>query len=188
MLQSILGAFAERIRGDKRYFDFESSWVDVALLKRSELGDLKLDDSEWGDLAQEYESDSEDEEDDEDFEFGNEDEDAAVAPTKASTKSKKLASTGPAAAKKLRPATDILNRLRWDPNMDSGDYVIGYDDRFLGVRETGLDKWTTEQTDEEFIPQHRILFFRRKSDGVVVWDRETRKDGIYGSGAGGGCA
>lgn len=71
--------------------------------------------------------------------------------------------------------------------MDSSDYIIGYEDRFLGVRETGLDKWTTEQTDEEFIPQHRILYFRRKSDGgAVVWDREARTDGIYVSGAGKG--
>jgi hypothetical protein len=53
----------------------------------------------------------------------------------------------------------------------------------LGTREAALDRWKTEQTDEEFIPQHRILYFRRK-DGVVVWDRDTRRDEIFGSGAG----
>lgn len=191
VLQTALEGFAERIRGDEKYFDAAKSWVDVTLVKRSELGDLKLDDSEWGDcMAQDYESDSEDEEDEEPELEDDEDDEVTAARAKASAKSKKLASTnsatGPAATRKLRPATDILNRLRWDPNMDSSDYVIGYDDRFLGVREIGLDKWKTEQTDEEFIPQHRILYFRRKSDGVVMWDRETRKDGIYGSGAGSG--
>jgi uncharacterized protein (UPF0248 family) len=66
--------------------------------------------------------------------------------------------------------------------MDSGDYIVGYDDRFLGAKERALDLWKSEQTDEEFIPQHRILYFKRKSTGVVVWDRHTRKDEVFGSG------
>jgi uncharacterized protein (UPF0248 family) len=162
--------------------------VDVALMKRSELGDLKLDNSEWGDyMAQEYESDSEEDEDEEAIEPDEDNEYATLAAKKPSNRSNKSSTTtGPTSARKLRPATDILNRLRWDPNMDSSDYIIGYDDRFLGVRETGLDRWKTEQTDEEFIPQHRILYFKRKSDELVVWERETRKDAIYGSGVGTG--
>lgn len=41
-------------------------------------------------------------------------------------------------------------------------------------------------TDEEFIPQHRILYFRRASDAVRVWDRKRRLDGVFGSGVPGG--
>ena len=41
-------------------------------------------------------------------------------------------------------------------------------------------------TDEEFIPQHRILYFRRASDGVRVWDRKRRLDEIFKSGVPGG--
>ena len=41
-------------------------------------------------------------------------------------------------------------------------------------------------TDEEFIPQHRILYFRRASDGVRVWDRKRRLDVVFGSGVPGG--
>lgn len=37
-------------------------------------------------------------------------------------------------------------------------------------------------TDEEWIPQHRILYFRRESDGVRVWDRGRRLDEVFGSG------
>ncbi|KAK2767635.1 hypothetical protein FQN54_003793 [Arachnomyces sp. PD_36] len=190
VLHATLETFAERIRGDEKYFDAATSWVDVTLVKRSEVQDLVLDNSQWGDyLAQDYESDSEDEEEEDDFELDGEDEEWAAARPKASSKLKKSPSTKSKArpvAGKLRPATDVYNRVRWDPNMDSSDYIIGYDDRFLGVREIGLDKWKTEQTDEEFIPQHRIMYFRRKSDGVVVWDRESRKDNVYGSGAGKG--
>ena len=43
-------------------------------------------------------------------------------------------------------------------------------------------------TDEEFIPQHRILYFRRASDGVRVWDRKRRLDVLFGSGVPGGLA
>lgn len=187
VLQSVLGAFSERTRGDRKYFDPKTSWLDVTLVKRSELGELKLDHSTWGDsMAQDYESDSDSEDDEEASELEDDNFRTSATSTKPSAKSKKTARSGPAAAHKLRPATDILNRLRWDPDMDSGNYVIGYEDRFLGVREIGLEKWTSEQTDEEFIPQHRILYFRRRSDRVVVWDREARKDDIYGSGAGRG--
>lgn len=83
-----------------------------------------------------------------------------------------------------------MNRLRWDPSLDPAEYIIGYEDRFLGAKETGLERWKTEQTDEEFIPQHRILYFKRKGvDGreeEVVWERATRIDRVFGSGVGSG--
>lgn len=44
-------------------------------------------------------------------------------------------------------------------------------------------------TDEEWIPQHRIMYFRHKGDekekdgeGRRVWDRATRLDRLFGSG------
>lgn len=60
----------------------------------------------------------------------------------------------------------------------------------MGAKEKNLEKWKTEQTDEEFIPQHRILYFKKKGGydgkGELVWERMTRMDRIFGSGAGGG--
>lgn len=183
-LRTTLERFAELIRTDEKYFDATSSWLDVAHVKRSELGNLKLDDREWGNhVIEEDESDTEDEGEESTSDLGGDDEAAALSPPKPKKLLAGKRASKPAATKKLRPATDILNRLRWDPNLDSFDYIIGYEDRFLGTREMALHRWKTEQTDEEFIPQHRILYFRRK-DGVVVWDRETRRDEIFGSGAG----
>lgn len=69
-----------------------------------------------------------------------------------------------------------------DPSLDSGDFIVGYEDRFAGAMEKALDTWKSEQTDEEFIPQHRILYFKRKSDQTVVWERRTRIDLLFGSG------
>ena len=186
-LRTALERFGHQIHSDEKYFDATSSWVDVVHVKQSELGDLKLDDRVWGDyVTQEDESDTEDEAEETALELDDDDEAAAAAASSAKPKNPPAsrATTKPGTTKKLRPANDILNRLRWDPNLDSSDYVVGYEDRFLGTREMALDRWKTEQTDEEFIPQHRIVYFRRRSDGVVVWERETRKDEIFGSGAG----
>ncbi|KAI9745371.1 MAG: hypothetical protein M4579_007653, partial [Chaenotheca gracillima] len=98
-------------------------------------------------------------------------------PATSKKKVSKATSSGPRErVPKLRPATDVLNRIRWDPAMDSDDFVVGYEDRFVGAIEIPLELWTSEQTDEEFIPQHRILYFRRRSDGVRVWDRKSKTD------------
>ena len=39
-------------------------------------------------------------------------------------------------------------------------------------------------TDEEWIPQHRIMYFRKKGEegDRRVWDRATRLDRLFGSG------
>lgn len=187
VLQTILDRFAEQIHNDKKYFDATSTWIDVTHIKQAELGDLRLDDRQWGVYVVQEESDTEGEEDEDDLDLeDDEDAEAAFFAKQKTRQGGSKTTKKPANAKKLRPAGDILNRLRWDPSFDKSDYMVGYEDRFLGAKETSLDQWKTENTDEEFIPQHRIIYFRRKSDGLIVWDRETRKDEIFGSGAGKG--
>lgn len=73
---------------------------------------------------------------------------------------------------RFRPAHAVLNRLRWDPAFGSGDYSVAYMDRFEGPREIEVRAWKSETTDEEFIPQHHIVRFQRKVDGLVLWDRD----------------
>ncbi|KAM3068732.1 hypothetical protein ACMFMG_010909 [Clarireedia jacksonii] len=88
----------------------------------------------------------------------------------------------------LRPAKDILSRLRHDPKYDIERYVIGYVDRHSeGLKRKNAGDWARDTTDEEWIPEHRIVYFAEKGapDGVYVWDREGRVDGIFGSGRGG---
>lgn len=79
---------------------------------------------------------------------------------------------------------DVLNRLRWDPCYDSSDYIIGYVERFEGIAELPLDSWLNETTDEDFIPQHRIRYYKRVSDQRLVWARDTKVDEVFGSGVG----
>lgn len=94
----------------------------------------------------------------------------------------------------LRPAQDIISRIKWDPTLNPSEFLIGYEDRFVGVKETQLENWKSEQTDEEFIPMHRIVWVRRKAEeggegeGEKVWDRRKKVDLIFGSGVGRGVA
>jgi uncharacterized protein (UPF0248 family) len=197
-LRTALESFADQIRGAEKYFDSSTSWVDVSHVKQSDIGELILDERDWGaDIDICYQSDVEEDQESKDkgaeIIFSNDSDIEEAEPSIPKTKSKATsaskssnASTKPVSSNKLRPASDILSRLRWDPDLDSSDYVVGYIDRFLGTKEQGLEMWKSEQTDEEFIPQHRIVYFRRKSDNVRVWDRETRLDMIFGSGVGKG--
>lgn len=89
----------------------------------------------------------------------------------------------------LRPAKDILSRIRHDPALDDDQFIVGYHDRHADVMEMPVTAWTGggDFTEEEWIPQHRILYFRRKGEnGQKVWDRKERIDLLFGSGFGGG--
>jgi poly(A) polymerase Pap1/uncharacterized protein (UPF0248 family) len=193
-LQTVLGRFEELIRGDEQYFDAKSCWMSAAVVSRRDLKKLAVDAREWGEYSPgEGQEESEDEAEDEDDGFvGSETSEEADSTEDDKTKMKSKKKAGKKSVvvprmepgRKLRSAADVMNRLRWDPVLASrGEYIVGYEDRFVGPQERSLDQWKTEQTDEEFIPQHRILYFRRKDDGVKVWDRKTRKDEIFGSGA-----
>ncbi|KAK0665918.1 hypothetical protein QBC41DRAFT_399459 [Cercophora samala] len=188
-LQTVLPRFESQIRNDGKYFNPQNRWMSASLVNQAALPELVLDTREWGEgNAGEEESES-DSDSEEELEAEGYSEEAYEAEKKrkkekrAEEKKKKnkeyviVTREG-----KLRSAVDVMNRLRWDPGMESGDFVVGYEDRFLGAQEKELDEWRTEQTDEEFIPQHRILYFKRKGDGKVVWDRKRRVDEVFGGG------
>lgn len=183
-LEKTLDRFLNQLKSDEKYYDANSCWIDTSLAKPRDVKDMVLDDREWGDYAMQIEPDSDDEEEIEDL-----DDDAiSNVPRKMPLRGAAQSSV-PVSTSKLRPASDVLNRLRWDPNLDPGEYIVGYEDRFLGAREMALGKWKTEQTDLEFIPQHRILYFKKKGDGSegeVIWERASRIDKIFGSGVGAG--
>jgi uncharacterized protein (UPF0248 family) len=179
-LVAVLNTFAEQIRSDDKYFDASSSWVDVIVASQSAVRGLHVDTS-----ILVVEDLYDDDEDDEDLTLGVHESDPeneeATNPRLPIRARAQTSSPGP----RLRPASDVLSRLRWDANIDIDDYIVGYDDRFLGEREMPVAQWKAELTDEAFIPGHRILYFRRKSDGVKVWDRERRVDLVFGSGVSG---
>lgn len=106
------------------------------------------------------------------------------AKAKKSRKVRRALDSSNTPARSLRPALDVLSRLRHDPSFSSQAFTIGYLDRHSPeVMELPLTDWKGgEITDEEFIPQHRILWFKRNVDGKKVWDRKARYDEVFGSG------
>lgn len=183
-LEKVLDRFLTQLRSDEKNYDSNTSWIDASLVKRRDVKALQLDEREWGHYVMNMDSDSEDEQ-----ELEEELEEAGEAKPQRAIPQRPKPTATPLSSSKLRPASDVLNRLRWDPSLDPSDYIIGYEDRFLGAKETGLERWKTEQTDEEFIPQHRILYFKKRGEdggAEVVWERATRIDKIFGSGLGTG--
>ncbi|KAL8772948.1 MAG: hypothetical protein Q9209_001968 [Squamulea sp. 1 TL-2023] len=85
----------------------------------------------------------------------------------------------------LRPAQDIMSRIRHDPTMRISDFIVGYEDRHCGIMWKSVEEWLDVTEEEDFIPMHRIRYFKRRSDHHVVWDREKRLDEIFGSGLSG---
>jgi uncharacterized protein (UPF0248 family)/endonuclease/exonuclease/phosphatase family metal-dependent hydrolase/2'-5' RNA ligase len=179
-LQKSFDKFTSLLHGDERNYDPTVTWIGISLAKPSEVSTLRLDDREWGDYIPDLDEDSEDE-DSEDLP-----ESAPLPSRKLPVRTATTNTSTPVSTTKLRPASDVLHRLRWDPNLDPGNFIVGYEDRFLGAKETSLERWKTEQTDDEFIPQHRILYFKRRGDGEIVWERRTRIDTVFGSGIGAG--
>ncbi|NWZ29849.1 LENG9 protein, partial [Asarcornis scutulata] len=94
----------------------------------------------------------------------------------------------PAKKPPLRPAGAVLNRLRWDPELDPAAATVGYRDRFLGVLERPLlDFFPGPLADagpgDLAVPEHRILHVSYR--GRRVWDRQRRLDHVFGSAGGG---
>jgi uncharacterized protein (UPF0248 family) len=183
-LVALLGNFAEEIRADDTYFDKYVLWTDATFVGQSELRGMRLCDMNWANmevqLDEGYDSDDDFEQDInvDDVESDQFQERRNFQRSPQSTPSVHV--TG---GQKLRPAEDVISRLRWDPSFDTNDFVVGYVDRFVGEKEVPISLWKSEQTDEEFIPMHRVLYFKRRSDGQRVWDRKKRIDLIFNTGA-----
>ncbi|KAH7327859.1 hypothetical protein B0I35DRAFT_415915 [Stachybotrys elegans] len=200
-LETILQSFEARLRESDKYYDANTCWVSAATARSAEVTALKVDRRQWeaGDIDSFGNGDSEDESDvdEEEEEDAGEDgeeggyqqlQDADIGSTNnAATvqkgkKKNKLTTASVPRTGKFRTAANVMSRIRWDASMDASNYVVGYEDRFSGAQEKALEDWKSEQTDEEFIPQHRILYFKRRSDRVIVWERRTRLDNVFGSG------
>ncbi|RVD89100.1 uncharacterized protein DFL_000121 [Arthrobotrys flagrans] len=202
---AVLRNFETAVTKHKEKYDPSTSWVSVSCVKPDEFVTEKGNTAEldltmvWdGGEADENgdgipdDEDSEEEEDPDiadlliDGEEVEEEDDFFGSFRKGFKKNKNTSTTGahknsgPTA--KLRPSHEVFNRLKWDSKYDASAYVIGYEDRFRGVLEIGVDKWKTEMSDEEFVPMHRVVYFKDRKTGEMLWDREKRIDKIFGSG------
>lgn len=115
--------------------------------------------------------------------------DGVDQPKKASKHQKSRLETSSAEAarkehpKGLRTARAVLNRLKHDPNFKIDEYVVGYEDRHTDkIQEKPAASWITETMDDLWIPEHRIVWFKRRpatGGEVLAWDKAERIDRIF---------
>lgn len=63
---------------------------------------------------------------------------------------------------------EILQRIHWDPRLQTAEFVVGYDERFLGRQEKRAHEFPLHGE----IPWHRVWTIRLGQ--TLVWDREKR--------------
>ncbi|CAF0847328.1 unnamed protein product [Brachionus calyciflorus] len=81
---------------------------------------------------------------------------------------------------KFKGSEFIFQRIKWDDKIDKNQVVIGYLDRFLGVKDIKFNDFKGVHDDRDGVPLHRIRYF--KINDKIVWDREQKLDLITGVG------
>lgn len=118
-LVDVLRKFEDQIRGDPKYFDERTSWVEAGVIRRAALKPLQVDAREWGEYTVgDDESDEEEEEEDEAAQGFSVYEDyqavhSASKKGRTTNQPRSVVVSKPAGAGKFRTASDVLNRLRW---------------------------------------------------------------------------
>ncbi|XP_073427125.1 protein tweety homolog 1 isoform X4 [Dendrobates tinctorius] len=84
----------------------------------------------------------------------------------------------------MKTASDVISRIQWDAHLPKEHFIVGYLDRFLGTIEKPFSAFCWEDlaslgVDVLAIPKHRIQYF--KYQDLVVWDKVSRIDNIFGS-------
>jgi hypothetical protein len=157
-IQTPLLAFEDQLRRNERFYDATEMFVSVSPVDPSQLPERITTPPVWPDGSIDPDDDTSDEED---AELSDKDEerdlDAAFAPISAKQikKSRPQQSRGNntphVPAPKLRTSSDVYNRIVWDRELDTEDYLIGYTDRFAGLQEMALTNWKRDVEHEEFV-------------------------------------
>lgn len=80
---------------------------------------------------------------------------------------------------KFHTAAAVHNRLKHDFLWDIDEYVFGYLDRHKeNIIERPARNWVRESTEEEFIPEHRVQYFK-KIGGDFLWHKSKRIDEMF---------
>ena len=84
----------------------------------------------------------------------------------------------------MKTAGDVVKRIQWDELINKNEILVGYLDRFLGIKETKFNSFdwgdiVLADFGALAIPEHRINYFKYKNE--VIWDKNTRLDNVFGS-------
>lgn len=84
----------------------------------------------------------------------------------------------------MKTAGDVVKRIQWDSEINEEYIVVGYLDRFVGIKECTFNTFdwgdiVLADLGALAIPEHRIHYFKYKN--VLIWDKNTRLDNVFGS-------
>ena len=84
----------------------------------------------------------------------------------------------------MRTAADVISRIRWDPDLPTEKFTIGYLDRFVGIIEKPFSAFSWEDLatvapNVLAVPEHRIQYFKYLDK--IVWDKTKQFDNVFGS-------
>ena len=84
----------------------------------------------------------------------------------------------------MKTATDVINRIQWDEQLNPSHFTVGYLDRFLGIVENSFNSFDWEDVTSQdptvlAIPKHRIQYFKFHDE--ILWDKNKRVDCVFGS-------
>lgn len=82
----------------------------------------------------------------------------------------------------MQPIRSLLNKIKWDPNLNPDEYSIFYLDRirkvlieieYNDIKKIENEFMILEKDDEVNIPLHRIRKVKRNKK--LVWERKSNK-------------
>ncbi|KAJ3889033.1 hypothetical protein GG344DRAFT_52462 [Lentinula edodes] len=197
-LTHCIRSFEAELRSNVKYYDSQTTFISLGIItqksleKETGLANIIPDSFTWSDNGFDPVDDDEEDVEEKDDEFDIPDPEQPMI--SASQRKKALAASKRNKATlytptpgKLRTSADVMNRLLWDPVLGKKEYIVGYEDRFLGIQELKLRDWVMKEVEHEsFIPQHRIVYFKHLTNGEIVWDKRKKIDMVFGSGLGSG--
>ena len=97
-------------------------------------------------------------------------------PSKGGKKNRGQAEAAEAPKRRMKTSEECINWIKHDGRFNPEEFIISYEDRFVGLMEVALADFSSEQTSDVFIPMHRVWLI--KQNGVIVWDRKNRIDNV----------
>jgi poly(A) polymerase len=76
--------------------------------------------------------------------------------------------------RRMKTSEECINWIKHDGRFNPEEFIISYEDRFVGLMEVALTDFTSDQSSDVFIPMHRVWLI--KQNGRIVWDRKNRLD------------
>lgn len=84
----------------------------------------------------------------------------------------------------MKTSGEVVRRIQWDPEIKKENIVVGYLDRFVGLKECEFNTFdwgdiVLADLGALAIPEHRICYFKYKDE--IIWNKNTRLDNVFGS-------